>query len=659
MANGKLKIVEMMKRLNLLLILLVAALGLQAQTYKNGVWYALYDDEEHAMETQGDYETGVFAPTAGTLNMQWKYQWYDLLGAFKKIDTDVLESADGGNNTNEVGSLQENTGKNSQTTEQFSISRDINWIKYNRSGLPTHRVLVYHQDIRLAQHILLAQGEYGTTTLTKDYGVVNLVDTTAYKVELRSFLTAGDITIISSEPEIFHLGSADNTAALQYAVGANACASANGTAAQAGGATLGKIGNYAFTVYFTPKEVRTYAAVITITDGTSTAKLTVTGEGYKAPQTEYAYEAAVCEGEQYTDERFGELTEAGVYVDTLRNVAGGDSIVTLTLQIHPVYAQEDSLVIRVGAEENWQGRDLSLLPEGDTTLVAAYQTIHGCDSTYTLRLTVLPRPTTYGTDTLYTCSGESVTYEGKNYRRPTQEDVLLSVKNQFGGDSIVSLTVLVYPKMKLQTEKTIYVGAEENWQGYDLSQMTIGDTTLTAQYQTIHGCDSIYILQLHVQARPTTYGQDTLHLCQGDEAEYAGRVYTESMTDSILLEKKNQLGGDSILVLEVIAHEVILTSDELTIEEGDSIVWQGQDLSLLPVGDTTLVAQYATMYGCDSTYVLYVSVTEKPVIVDPHEGVEDVRSEEQPCRKVLRDGQMYIRRQDGELFDLTGRKVGL
>ncbi|MBR6168144.1 MAG: hypothetical protein IKQ50_06920, partial [Paludibacteraceae bacterium] len=71
------------------------------------------------------------------------------------------------------------------------------------------------------------------------------------------------------------------------------------------------------------------------------------------------------------------------------------------------------------------------------------------------------------------------------------------------------------------------------------------------------------------------------------------------------------------------------------------------------------VAQYATMYGCDSTYVLYVSVTEKPVIVDPHEGVDDVRSEELPCRKVLRDGQMYIRRQDGELFDVTGRKVSL
>ncbi len=645
-----------MKRLNILLILMVAALGLQAQTYKNGTWYALYDDEEHAMETQGDYETSVFAPTAGTLNMQWKYQWYDLFGAFKKIDTDVLESADGGNNTNEVGSLQENTGKNSQTTEQFSISRDINWIKYNRSGVPTHRVLVYHQDIRLAQHILLAQGEYGTTTLTKDYGVVNLVDTAAYKVELRSFLTSGDITITSSEPEIFHLGTADNTAALQYAVGANACASKNGTAAQAGGATLGKIGNYAFTVYFTPKEVRTYAAVITITDGTSTAKVTVTGEGYKAPTTEYAYEAEVCAGNSYADERFGELTEAGVYVDTLVNVAGGDSIVTLTLQVHPVYAQEDSLVIRVGAEESWQGQDLSLLPEGDTTLVAAYQTIYGCDSTYTLRLTVLPRPTTYGTDTLYTCSGESVVYEGKTYRRPTQEDVLLSEKNQFGGDSIVSLTVLVYPKMKLQTEKTIYVGAEENWQGYDLSLLAIGDTTLTAQYQTIHGCDSIYILQLHIMERPTTYGQDTLHLCQGDEAEYAGRVYAETLTDSILLEEKNLLGGDSILVLEVIAHELMLTTEEMTIEEGDSIVWQGQDLSLMPVGDTTLVAQYATIYGCDSTYVLYLTVTEKPVIVDPHEGLDQVPSDQVQSTKVVINGRMYIRRGE-ELFDLTGRKV--
>lgn len=411
-------------------------------------------------------------------------------------------------------------------------------------------------------------------------------------------------------------------------------------------------------MYFTPKEVRTYAAVITITDGTSTAKVTVTGEGYKAPTTEYAYEAEVCAGNRYADERFGELTEAGTYVDTLVNVAGGDSIVTLTLQVHPVYAQEDSLVIRVGAEESWQGQDLSLLPEGDTTLVAAYQTIHGCDSTYTLRLTVLPRPTTYGTDTLYTCSGESVEYEGKSLssshagRRAAQreEPVRRRLDREPDGDGISQDEVL-------QTEKTIYVGAEENWQGYDLSRMAIGDTTLTAQYQTIHGCDSIYILRLTVLERLTTYGQDTLHLCQGDSAEYAGRVYAESMTDSILLEEKNRLGGDSILVLEVIAHEVMLTTEEMTIEEGDSIVWHGQDLSLMPVGDTTLVENYQTAFGCDSTYVLYLTVTEKPIIVDPHEGVEDVQSEELPCKKVLRDGQLYIRRHDGVLFDLTGRKV--
>ncbi|MBQ2171201.1 MAG: hypothetical protein II448_05635, partial [Paludibacteraceae bacterium] len=143
-----------------MLILMVAALGLQAQTYKNGTWYSLYDDAEHTMNTQGDYETAVFAPTQGTLNMQWRYEWLDWLGFAKKIDTDVLESADGGSNTREVGSLQENTGKNSNTTEHFSVSRDINWIKYNRSGLPTHKVIVYHQDIRLVQHILLAQGEY-------------------------------------------------------------------------------------------------------------------------------------------------------------------------------------------------------------------------------------------------------------------------------------------------------------------------------------------------------------------------------------------------------------------------------------------------------------------------------------------------------------------
>lgn len=561
------------------MVMLCGAMTAFAQTYKDGVWYALYDEEEHVMNTQGDFETGVFAPTAGTLNVQWRYEWIDWLGAFAKIDTKVLESADGGSNTNEVGAFQENTGKNSNTTEAFTVSQNINWIKYNRSGLPTHKVIVYHQDIALARHILLASGDFGTKSKTVTFDDQQVLSVSAAQhIDLRSFLTAGDITVTCSQPDIFRLGSSNNTNGLSYAVGANACASANGTATNAGGSSLGKIANYGFDVFFAPQEGKSYEALITITDGTSTATVTVRGNGSKIPQTItwepktpilsndtialaeassglavnysfspegivtfaegalqilsdgevtitasqsgnaqyeaaepisrtltiypavvlYAYEQPICEGDSYSDENFTDLMQAGIYYDTIPSSYGGDSIISLTLIVNPVYHFEDSLVLFVGDSVTWQDIDLSQLPIGDTTLVASYVAETTCDSTYTLYLTIRPRITTYGNDTIELCHGEQAEYEGVIYRRSTVDSVLLSTLNEYGGDSIVELVVIVYPQVLITVTDTIREGQELEWEGYDLSQYPIGDTTLVAQYSSIHGCDSTYVLNLTV-----------------------------------------------------------------------------------------------------------------------------------------------------------------
>lgn len=575
-----------MKRLILSILPLLVGCALSAQTYHDGVWYSLYNDATHTMNTQGDYETGgVFAPTTGTLNVKWRYEWMDWLGAFAKIDTEVLTSADNGNNTTKVGELAENTSNGSNTTESFSVGRDINWIKFNRTGLPTHKVHVYHIDIPLAQHILLASGDYGTTSASYDFGEQNVLSTSEpYKVNLRSFLSAGDITVSSADPEIFHIGSPESTEPIVYAVGANACASVNGTADAASGASLGKIDNYAFPVYFTPKEGVAYSSVIAITDGVSTATITLSGTGRKLDQTitwdpettllsgesiapatasselevtytfapegivDFAdgvffilkdgevtitaaqsgneiynaaesvaktfsifpavtyntYEASVCEGEAYIDAHFGVLTEEGLYTDTIPNAFGGDSIISLSLYIHPLFASEETSSHYLGLASEWQGVDLSLLPLGDTTLVAAYSSAYGCDSVYTLHLSVIPRPTTYGNDTLLVCAGEKVEYNGKTYKRSTQEEVVLPGANIYSGDSIVSLVVTVLPAMRVKSSLTITEGTEEVWQDIDLSLFPAGDTTLTVTYPTIHGCDSTFILNLTViVATPT------------------------------------------------------------------------------------------------------------------------------------------------------------
>jgi hypothetical protein len=127
----------------------------------------------------------------------------------------------------------------------------------------------------LAQHILLADGN------AVDFANQPIGQQPQEKVvSLRSFLTAGDITITSDNPA-FRVGSAENTEAMVWAVGANACASKNGAqGAVAGGGTLGDIDQYSVVIYFCPDSVKDYEGTITLTDGVSTATISVTGSGY-------------------------------------------------------------------------------------------------------------------------------------------------------------------------------------------------------------------------------------------------------------------------------------------------------------------------------------------------------------------------------------------
>ncbi|MBR0064420.1 MAG: hypothetical protein IJQ06_02355 [Paludibacteraceae bacterium] len=683
-----------MKRFILITALCGLCTVLSAQTYKGGVWYSLFDETEHTMNTQGDYNTtNIFAPTDGTLNVQWRYEWIDFVGFARKIDTQVQESPDGGGTVRQVGNLAENTAKNSVTNETFYISRDINWLKFNREGLPTHKVIVYHMDIPLARHILLTSGTYGTTSGAHAFGEqAALSASEPYNITLRSFLSAGDISVICSEPEIFRIGSADNTEGQVFAVGANACASANGKAAEASAGVLGNIANYTIPVYFTPQEAKEYKAVITISDGTSTAAVTVSGTGVKIDQTiiwepespilstgvitpaeassalpvtytmepagivsyadgaftilsegvvsitasqagnsvynaaepvtkeitihpaetRYDYAAEICEGDVYSDEHFNGLTEGRLYYDTIANVYGGDSVICLTLTVHPLFASEETRSVYVGAAGEWQGVDLSLLPVGDSTLVAEYSSVHGCDSTYTLHLTVMLRPTTYGADTLYVCEGDSAFYLERKYKEAGVDSILLEEKNALGGDSVMVLVVENAPVTHVEEEQTMMIGELFTWQGVDLSLLPVGDTTLVAEYSSVYGCDSTYTLHLTVQPRPTTYGEETIYVCEGDTVFYHGKRYTEAAEENVLLDEKNALGGDSIVALTVKTRPATHIDEEQTMMRGEAVTWQGVDLSLLPVGDTTLVAEYSSVYGCDSTYTLHLTVQPRP-----------------------------------------------
>jgi hypothetical protein len=126
-------------------------------------------------------------------------------------------------------------------------------------------------------------------------------------------------------------------------------------------------------------------------------------------------------------------TATGTYIQHLLSRTGCDSTITLILTVNPVYAFSENYSICNGDTNNWQGTDYTTAG----TYTAGYTSINGCDSIYTLNLTVNP---------VYSFREDHSICDGETY----------------------------------------------NWQGTDYT--TAG--TYTADYTSINGCDSIYTLNL-------------------------------------------------------------------------------------------------------------------------------------------------------------------
>ena len=267
--------------LGLLSILSAVSLNLRAQTNNDGVWYSFYN-EQFDIYTIGEKSFDVFAPTQDSLRFSYEYAGgVTAISPFQSQETDVYESADGSNMTH-IGDAD--GIKRYDVYTNMPVSRNINKLLFKRDVGNTYGVNYKHVNVLMAKHILLAEGEYGTESMTYTFERTQVGEVLSATVDLRSFLTMGDITISSDNPA-FRVGSADNTETLVWAVGANACASPNGAdGALAGGETLGDIDQYSVAIYFCPDYVKDYQGIITLTDGVSTATISVTGVGYVEEQ---------------------------------------------------------------------------------------------------------------------------------------------------------------------------------------------------------------------------------------------------------------------------------------------------------------------------------------------------------------------------------------
>ena len=371
--------------------------------------------------------------------------------------------------------------------------------------------------------------------------------------------------------------------------------------------------------------------------------------------TEYAYSATTCDNEPYSDNLFQNLTQSGEYKTKIPNSLGGDSLITLTLTVNKTYAFPAEATIKMNETYTWREKTYQNLTPGVYTFADSLQTQAGCDSVYTLTLTVESIGYWYE-EAMSACVNEETEWHGKQLPTTAAGDYVLydSLKSVYGQDSVYVLKLSVHPVYLFSEEKFVNE-ADLVWHGKTIKDLAKREEpymiydSLTSQY----GCDSLYLLILHVSDIPITYGSYTNECCEGEYILFDGVKYRASYDGDVRVSEKNIYGGDSIVHVTITVFPSYFIEEELTIVAGADAQWEYYELSQFPVGSTTLKAEYWSDDFCDSIRVLHLTVEPKPILT----GIPNTLSDERVARKVLYNGRIYIIRKDENVYDVLGNKI--
>ena len=172
--------------------------------------------------------------------------------------------------------------------------------------------------------------------------------------------------------------------------------------------------------------------------------------------------------------------------DTLVNVGGCDSIVTLYLTIN----NSTSAIDTVTACDSYTWKDGVIYTLSDTTAKDTLVNIAGCDSIVTLYLTI--NNSTSAIDTVTACDSHTWV-DGVTY---TSSDTTAryTLVNAVGCDSIVTLNLSI-SYTKTFTDSIV---ANDSYTWIDEVTYTSSDTTATDTLEASNGCDSIVSLNLTI-----------------------------------------------------------------------------------------------------------------------------------------------------------------
>ena len=345
--------------------------------------------------------------------------------------------------------------------------------------------------------------------------------------------------------------------------------------------------------------------------------------------------ATICNNEAY-DFHGRDLTQAGIYSDTLQTVNGCDSVIVLTLSVNSVATTLLSATICSNEAYDFHGRNLTQAGTYSDTL----QTVNGCDSVIVLTLSVNHVATTPLSATI--CSNEAYDFHGRDLTQAgTYSDTLQTIN---GCDSIITLNLTVNSALTSIIDAEICEGTTYSENGFEHSEAG----TYTQTLQTSNGCDSIVTLNLSMKPNSTT--TFTATVCEG--TVYTENGFNASETGIYTRTMESANGCDSTITLDLTVNPSYQIGVLAIINRGETYTNFGFNES--EAGTYTQHLQ--TVDGCDSTIMLTLvvmmslddaTVDEKAFIFYPNPAKDFVILE----FETLHESERV------QIFDMRGRRV--
>ena len=305
----------------------------------------------------------------------------------------------------------------------------------------------------------------------------------------------------------------------------------------------------------------------------------------------------ICQGYDYTDYGFNlpVQTVSGIFSKQriISNVAGCDSIITLNLTVNPTYHnQSDTAIKRNGFPYTYQG--VSIPIADDTTFTVTYNTIAGCDSTFTLVLTIMP-----DTMPVYVCQN-NFPYQRGDSSFYTSGLYSVTFQDIDGTDSIVFINIIENDTFKTTDAQEACVSY--SWGGQNRTATDVYIHTFTAS----NGCDSTVALTLTIK-QPVQGTPEYVAECVS--YQWKGKEYTTSGTYMDTLTGVASNGCDSIEVLHLTIKQPVTNQ----LNEIACISYTWNDSTYLGTGNYVQV--FTAANGCDSTVTLHLTI-KQPVVED-------------------------------------------